>query len=368
MNTKQNSASSVFDYKPIEAMALLIALGVLSLALSQNALTTEKWSTFTSIFLGIFIEAIPFLLLGTIASGLVEVFVEQNKLKAFFPDSPFLSALYGSLMGLLFPVCECGVVPLVRRLFRKGLPIPTGVAFLMAAPVINPIVILSTLTAFGFGKILFMRLGFTMLISVVTGLVFASAQNQWEILRPTIWIDSESSDLTCHCCGHAHDHDHDHSHSEDTHAAETKQDKRTTLSLTGKKLEQVLQITLDELFEIGRYLIGGAIIAAAMQTFIPQTLLISIGQGPVVSVLVMMALAVILSICSTVDAFVALGFTNVFSTGSILAFLVFGPIVDIKSILMFSRTFKLRSVIYMVLIPMLFVLLISISMNLFWAG
>ena len=109
--------------------------------------------TFVTIFLGIFIEAVPFLLLGTLASGLVEVLVRRDQLTRLIPGTPVLASLAGVALGLAFPVCECGAVPLTRRLFQKGLPLSAGVAFLLAAPVVNPIVIASTWAAFGSGVI-----------------------------------------------------------------------------------------------------------------------------------------------------------------------------------------------------------------------
>ncbi len=322
----------------------VLTLALLAMILSYWPETTNVWSTFTTVFLGIFIEAMPFLFLGTVASGLVEVYIDQEAIRRFIPQSPVLGALFGSVLGLFFPVCECGVVPLVRRLFRKGLPIPAGIAFLLAAPVINPIVILSTAAAFGFGKILFMRIGFTMLIAIITGLVFTVIPTQWEILKQTLWITSETCDL--------HDHQHDNPVVENptTHF---------------QKIKQVFQIALDEFFEIGRYLIVGGLIAAGLQAFIPQSILLDIGKGPVLSVLVMMGLAILLSICSTVDSFVALGFIGVFSTGSVLGFLLYGPMVDIKSILMFSRVFRPRALLYMIIIPFMLVLLVSVSLNYF---
>ena len=117
-------------------------------------------------------------------------------------------------------------------------------------------------------------------------------------------------------------HEHDHSHEANPTSAE--------------KIRQVLLITVDEFFEMGRYLILGAMLAAGLQTFIAQSTLLAIGSGPVLSVLVMLTLAVLLSICSTVDAFVALSFMGTFSFGAVLSFLVFGPMVDIKSIVMYS--------------------------------
>jgi uncharacterized membrane protein YraQ (UPF0718 family) len=130
----------------------------------------------------------------------------------------------------------------------------------------------------------------------------------------------------------------------------------------------VLLIAADEFFEMSRYLIAGALLAALMQTVIRQQALIALGQGPVLSVLVMVALAVLLSICSTVDAFIALAFVGAFTNGSILAFLVFGPMVDIKSTLMFLRVFKPRMVVYLIGLTLLMVLVVTVVWNLFGPG
>jgi hypothetical protein len=132
-----------------------------------------------------------------------------------------------------------------------------------------------------------------------------------------------------------------------------------------EKIHKALLICADEFFEMGRYLVIGAVLAAGLQTFIPQSTLLSIGSGPVFSVLVMMALAIILSICSTVDAFVVLGFVNTFSFGSILSFLTFGPMVDIKSVLMYSQVFRRKPVAYIVLLPFLMSLLAGMALNYF---
>lgn len=172
---------SQIKYRYLFFLGSILFLAIPVIFLSYWPKSTNFLSTFTTVFLGIFIEAMPFLFLGTLASGLVEVYVDQDAIRRYIPKSPMLSALFGSVLGMFFPVCECGVVPLVRRLFRKSLPIPAGIAFLLAAPVINPIVILSTATAFGIGKILFMRIGFTILIAIITGLVFTVIPSRWNI-------------------------------------------------------------------------------------------------------------------------------------------------------------------------------------------
>jgi uncharacterized protein len=302
-------------------------------------LISTRLPDFASIFLGIFIEAAPFLLFGTLASGLVEVFFSKDLFTRLIPKRALPGSLLGGLMGLAFPVCECGTVPLTRRMFHKGLPLSAGVAFLLAAPVINPIVIFATASAFGFGLMLALRFALSFGIAVGTGMVFSTAQNQQEALKPlpapTAFIPLQLTTLPGEKLPFA------------------------------EKLRQVLTIALDEFFEMGRYLVIGATLAAAMQTFIPQNLLVAIGQGPIISVVAMMALAVLLSICSTVDSFVALGFVGIFSPGAILAFLVFGPMVDIKSILMYARVFQPRALIYIILLPLLTSLLAGILVNYF---
>ena len=295
----------------------------------------SRLNLFATVFLGIFIEAMPYLLFGTLISGLVEAFLDRDLMARFISKRPVPAAITGALMGLVFPVCECGVIPLTRRLFHKGLPLPAGIAFLLAAPVFNPIVIFSTSAAFGWGPMLWWRVGLSLLIAIIVGLVFAVEQDPSNVLRPIL--------LSVH--------DHEHTHNE-------------TLSF-GDKLQQALLICADEFFEMGRYLILGAMLAAGLQTFIPQTSLLAIGSGQIFSVLVMLALAIILSICSTVDAFVALSFVGTFSFGSILSFLVFGPMVDIKSTLMYLQVFRRKPVAYLILIPFLMSLLAGMAFNYF---
>jgi uncharacterized protein len=134
-----------------------------------------------------------------------------------------------------------------------------------------------------------------------------------------------------------------------------------------QRLRRMMVIAGDEFFEMGRYLVIGSLLAALMQTIVPQSLLMAAGQGPLLSIFVMVVIAVLLSVCSTVDAFIALAFANAFSVGSILAFLVYGPMVDIKSTLLYLRVFKTRTVVYLVTLPLLITVIASAAMNYFGA-
>jgi len=331
-----------FVIKPAHRVMLVLLLLGLVLIIGESTLRsgttlTDRLQTFVTIFLSIFIEAVPFLLAGSLVSGFIEVFVDQKLLDRLSPRQPLLAALAGASLGLIFPVCECGVVPVTRRLYQKGLPISMGIAFLLAAPVINPVVFASTYAAFGWGPILLGRIGLSFLIAAAIGFLFYLAPSK-EVLLPETLEDSR----------HPHDHDH-----VDAASASRSQQIWEALATGG-----------DDFLDMARYLIGGSMLAAAMQTLVPQSALLTLGAGPVASVLVMMILAFVLSVCSTVDAFLALAFVNTFTPASILAFLVFGPMVDIKSSLMFLGVFRRRAVLYLILLPLMLTMLITIYLNL----
>ncbi|MFM7582287.1 MAG: permease [Caldilinea sp.] len=340
---------------------LRVGLTLLLAAAALSALFSNLWAsgagllylyqqvqTFVTIFLGIFVEAVPFLLAGSLVSGLIAVFVDQSAIDRYLPKRALPGALVGAALGVVFPVCECGVVPVVRRLYEKGLPLSIGVAFLLAAPVVNPIVILSTYSAFGWGSLFVGRIVFSFLIAVVVALLFSRARPD-ELLRPAVCQAHHDA-----CCNV-------HSHSSPAHSAT---DPPSGVAGLEQRLTRSLNLAGDDFLEMARFLVVGSLLAAAMQTVVPQSALLSVGQGPVVSVLVMQALAFILSVCSTVDAFLALAFAGTFTTGSVLAFLVFGPMVDIKSSLMFLSIFPRRAVAYLILLPLMLALLMGIGWNL----
>lgn len=327
----------------------LLTLGLIALVLASifsDTLTTgagwpflaQRVQTFATIFLGIFIEAVPFLLAGSLVSGLIAVFVDHSLLARYLPKQALPAAFSGAALGLFFPVCECGVVPVTRRLYEKGLPASIGVAFLLAAPVVNPVVMISTYTAFGWGPVFWGRIAFSFAVATIVGLIFHVAKPA-EVLLPRV---SDAHHAACCEVPHASD------------------EKRPL----GDRIRAALNTAGDDFLDVVRYLIIGSILAAAMQTLVPQTALLAIGQGSVLSVIAMQALAFVLSVCSTVDAFLALAFSSSFTTGAILSFLVFGPMVDIKSSLMFLGVFQRRIVLYLILLPLLLTMLIGIFWNL----
>lgn len=323
--------------------AIAVGFWLRSLAASQPAAgLASQISNLTTIFLGIFMEASAFLLFGTLASGLVETFTNQDSLARLIPRDPLRGAVVGACLGLVFPICECGTVPLARRMLTKGLPLPVTIAFLLAAPMFNPIVIASTLTAFGLGPVFFCRIGLTLFIGILAGAVFSVEAQPERVLRPAVSAAIRRGA---------------------TRGGSSSALLRRIPWRAG--LRQTASIALDEFFEMGPYLISGALLAAAVQTFLPQAVVLALGSGPVASVVALMALAVLLSVCSTVDAFIARTFVGTFASGAIIGFLVFGPMIDIKSTLMFLGIFRPRAVAYLILLPLAITLLAAVTINLY---
>jgi uncharacterized membrane protein YraQ (UPF0718 family) len=338
---------------PAAVLALLaLVLGALALDALLPALRLaplalpDALQTYVTVFLGIFIEAAPFLLMGSLVAGLIAEFITPDDIARFYPRSRLAAPLAGALLGMVFPVCECGVVPVVRRLYQKGFPVAAGVAFLLGAPVLNPIVIASTYAAFGLGPMFWGRLAFTLLIAAGVGLVFSASPSVIRILAPRSLSPLMGSGL-------------------DAPPVLAATSRRAPFSA---RLHRAFSAATDELFDMGRYLVIGALIATTLQTFVPQQTLLGIGQGQVSSVIALQALAFVLSVCSTVDAFLALSFVNTFTVGAVLAFLVFGPMVDVKSTLLYLNVFRPRAVLYAVAICFLAALLIGafINLNVAW--
>lgn len=274
------------------------------------------------IFLSIVIEALPFVLLGCIISGALHVYLTPERVKKFLPNNKFLSILVGSTMGIFFPSCECGIVPIVNQFVRKKVPTYTAFAFMLTAPIINPIVLFSTFIAFGNSwKFALLRAVGSLLVAVVVGSWLAYFYKQ-----PI--LNEEGLRAMQEVPVHQHDHHEKTSH---IHA-----------------IGHVLDHSLDEFFDTGRYLMIGALLSASMQTYLPTKWILTLGSTKLLAIFVMIILAVILSLCSEADAFIGSSLLSLFGQAPVIAFLVFGPMVDIKNLLMMKRYFNTRFIASMV--------------------
>lgn len=307
-------------------------------------------SAFT-LFLSLLVEAIPFLMMGVLLSGALLIFVDERKLIKILPKNPFLGALAGSLLGFMFPVCECGNVPVARRLISQGAPISVAVSFLLAAPTINPVVIWATWTAFrDQPEIAVLRVVLSLANAAIVSMIFSAQKDLRPILQPNIAIALPASKVKAGAVPTGTFFlGEDRSQPLDLSGYNTESNQIITKSLPDR-LNLLLDNTLAEMRELGAILVFGSAIAAIIQVWVPRDIILNLGQGPVSSIVSMMILAAIVSICSTVDAFFALSFASTFTGGSLLAFLVFGPTIDLKAIGLILTIFQKRAVIYMFLL------------------
>lgn len=282
---------------------------------------------FSVIFISIVLEALPFILLGAIISAMIQVFISENTIAKILPRNKFLGVLVASLSGLIFPVCECAVIPIARRLIKKGVPLNMAVAFMLAVPIVNPVVLLSTYYAFHAQPYMVaVRGGFGLIIAISIGLLSETLQHGKDPLKLS-FIESGS---TCSC-------GYDHSYK-----------KRQS------KLMDIIYHTNAELYDIGKFLIMGAFISAFFQSVISRDHVLILGQHPIYSVIAMMLFAYLISLCSEADAFIASTFLGQFTQGAIVSFLILGPMIDVKNTLMLSYSFKKSFIIK--LISLIFIL------------
>ena len=304
-----------------------------------------------TLFLSLLVEAMPFLLLGvSLSSGLL-FFIGEKQLIAKLPKNPLLGSLVGSCIGFLFPVCECGNVPVARRLLLSKVPPSVAISFLLAAPTINPIVIWSTWIAFGDRpSIVIFRVLFSGAIATIVGCVFSIQPDSRSLLQISFAkrlqpITTSQSDNVSpllqsgtFLLGQGKSIPFDDSLSAKIKPANSSNFK--------SKWQLFFTNLLAEFSELGGMLVFGSAIAATIQVFVPREIILSLGQDTITSILAMMLLAAVVSICSTVDSFFALSFAATFTSGSLLAFLVFGPTIDIKSVGLMASIFKPKIIIY----------------------
>ncbi|CAN7528582.1 permease [Paenibacillus sp. LjRoot153] len=296
--------------------------------------TVDHLQSFKTIFISLILEAIPFILLGVLLSSLLQTFVPESTIRRFTPRNPILGILFACLIGILFPMCECGMIPIVRRLILKGMPVYIAVVFIIAGPILNPIVFAATLTAFrNHPSIAYSRMGLAFLVVIIIGLIL------YRLIKSSplrLGQDHGAKEQVLEVHHHLDHHHHHHHH----HPQSGKPNKVMTFFVH----------TSSEFFEMGKFLVFGALMTALIQVFMQRESLLAIGQGSISSHFFMMGLAYILSICSTSDAFVASSFQTSFTSGSLLTFLVFGPMLDFKSTLMLLSVFKIRFVLLLALL------------------
>ncbi len=333
-----------------------------------------------TLFLSLLVEAIPFLLIGVAFSSVLMFFVDERSLIGVLPKNAFLGALAGSLIGLAFPVCECGNVPVARRLLIQGAPTAVSIGFLLAAPTVNPIVFWATWVAFrGQPEVVFLRVGCTLVIATLIGWVFSRQSDIGPFLQTAVARSRFRDQAGLEANGaNAREFsllqggtfiqgagDMGAALRIDTPLAQRLAANPVMEQNLSTKLLLAAENMVRELRELGAVLILGSAVAATVQVAVPRELILGLGQGMVSSIIAMMILAAVVSICSTVDSFFALSFAATFTTGSLLAFLIFGPMIDLKNIGLLLTVFKTRAVFYLFALATMMSFAFALAINLY---
>jgi uncharacterized protein len=319
-----------------------------------------KVENFILTFTSILYEALPFIILGAIIAGLLEELLPQRLITRFLPRSRTLAIVIGALLGLVFPMCECGIIPVMRRLIRKGLPLSCCVAYLLAGPIINGVVLLSTFVAFsgmenavepggaksyqmGGWWMMGLRAGLGFLVSFGTAHIVEWQHRKYgsKLLMP-LAIPTELP---------AED---------DPDALEVRNRS------FGQRLSNIAETALHDFIDITVFLILGALLAAFTRLMVTQEMIADLSRNhAVLSIGLMMLLAVLLCLCSEADAFVAASFITLRPSAK-LAFLVLGPMFDLKLYLMYTRVFRPRLIYTIFLSVIVQVFAYSYVTHLLW--
>jgi uncharacterized protein len=309
-----------------EAAAIMFEVTVLTfalVALGAGMLTRDPQVRDLAInFVAIILEAVPFMMIGALIGGIIEAFVPPEFVQRLLSGRTKSAIFVAAGLGVIFPICECAIVPIVRRLINKGVPLPAAIAFLLGAPIVNPVVAASTLLAYqGNWGMVATRMVCGYVIAVGVALVLGALfKHEAGALLP--------GEASCeHGCFHCEGHHHDYKPS----------------NFSSKILDAITHAR-DDFFTFAKFLIIGAFVAALARATIDVVAFRELFSSPILSILAMMGLAVTLNLCSGTDAFIAAGFRAVFPSTAQMAFMVLGPMLDLKLMLTYFTLFRSRMI------------------------
>lgn len=305
-------------------------------------MSPDDKADFAFTFLSILFEGAPFVLLGTLISGFIDVYLPAGTMDRFLPKNKILATLVAGLMGIIFPVCECAVVPVIRRLVKKGLPVSCGLTYMLAAPIVNPITAASTWLAFkGQGDLMMTSSRLLLGFAVAVGVGLIVSRMRLRSVLKTKLADSleheQAANIQQDTCGHDHDDGccgHEHHHG----------------PAGGSKVVAAFRSAMKDFVDVAVYFTIGVAITAlfglALGSPGVKAAVESVAANPVGAPTSMMILAFVLSLCSTTDAFIAANFQK-FSWGAKLAFLTFGPMLDVKLLFLYQTVLRKRFIVWL---------------------
>lgn len=286
------------------------------------------------IFMSIFFESLPFLLLGSFISSIIENCVSDEQIEKLIPKNKIFGSLVGVLLGFFLPACDCAVIPVSKRLLKKKVPINVAISFMLASPIINPVVLLSTYYAFykTNPKIFWLRFVFGIVISLVIGIVFGVLYKDQNVIK------NNTDNCEKGCCHHHH-------HQEKS---------------IKERLISIFKHTAYDMFDVVKYLMFGALIASMVQVLLPRNILTLFNNNDALSILILMLFAYFISLCSTSDSFVGKSLLSSFTECSIVAYLILGPMIDIKNTIVLIGNYNKKFVA--TLISLIFIMVFIFSL------
>lgn len=333
---------------------------------------------FLSIFGSILWEAMPFIVLGALVAGVLEEFLPQEWITRILPKSLVPSIVVGSLLGMVFPMCECGIVVIMRRLLRKGLPLSAAIAYMLAGPILNVVVIGSTWMAFEGHKIapevVGLRMGGGFLVACLTALIVHVQYKKYgnSLLTAMAMPRTAASQVQTPVASRPVKtermlFDDDKSAVAVKTAAPVELEQPQTRKTVLDRLGNISGTALHDFVDITVFLILGAVLAAIARLQIGTETINQYSQDqPLLAIPAMMILAILICLCSEADAFVAASFTGMHISAKI-AFLVLGPMLDLKLLMMFSRVFKPRLIVTIVVSTFVLVLIFALGIHAFYS-
>jgi uncharacterized protein len=323
---------------------------------SKDGALVSEISNFLTLFSSILWEAMPFIVVGALVAGILEEFLPQQGITKLLPKSVVPSVMIGALLGLIFPMCECGIVVVMRRLLRKGLPLSCCIAYMLAGPIINLVVIFSTWVAFKGHHIgvemVVLRVTLGFIVACVTALVVHVQYRKYgnALLMPaaTPRATPDAAEL-------------------DASGAPPK--KKAFVD----RLGNISSTALHDFVDITVFLILGAVLAAVAKQQLGNERIDALSRDqPILAIPGMMLVAVLMTLCSEADAFVAASFTGMHVSAK-LAFLVLGPMLDLKLLLMYTRVFRRRLIITIITCVSVLTMILCLAVHLIyqmngWSG
>lgn len=318
------------------------------------------------IFISIFFESLPFLLLGSLISSIIETYVSNETITKIIPKNKVLGSIVGVFLGFFLPACDCAVIPVSKRLLKKKVPINVAISFMLASPIINPVVLLSTYNAFYRTNplVFWYRLLFGIIISLLIGIIMGIVFGKKDVIKNSLADEDEEC---CHCHMHKEKMEIDDDFEEfvnefedsDFEECQSHHEKHESHSLKNDILS-ICRHTAYDLFEVVKYLMFGAILASFVQVLLPRNILMVFNNNQVLSILVLMLFAYLISLCSTSDSFVGKSLLSTFNESSIIAYLLLGPMIDIKNTIVLLGNYKKSFVWTLILLIFIVIFLFSL--------